>query len=757
MTVSEFSRPQDKFEILRRITLFASCTEAQLHLVADRSRLVEYKKGELIYQEGDSAEAFYVVASGRLQVYSVTNGQKEIYTVLHNGDTFGEISLLTGETHSATIEALNDTLVLQLEKKDFDELINQIPSLVLHLSRLLSKRLRTKGQTGAVGEATVVAIYSAVRGVGRTLFAVALASTLRRETQRPVVLVDLTTPQGDSNRLLGSPKHSRLVPMAKGGLFYEETIQQEVHEHPAGFHFLYAQELTTGAEGEVVVAPLISGLTTHYSYILLDLPIDINATVLKALTQADLTYLVSDCTRENVIRTHALVRQLKEAVNYQDEQLKIVLNLMESGGERMSPAEVAHSLERSVNVVLPHVAGSGGSPVTPDEFLRLLESRASAYALAVRRMAREMGGLLVGLAFGSGAALGLAHVGVLKVLEREKIPIDIIAGSSIGAMIGALWASGKSADDLERMAMRFKDPWDIRRLFILDFSLPLVSVVIGVTAGVIVGWLTGVWAGFLFALMACIVLGLITGPLIGGPIRGIQLMARLEEDFAGKTFEETWIPIKVMASDPIAREEIVFESGSLAEAVRASVSIPGIFKPVTRMGRLCLDGGVINPVPVNVLKRAGAKRVIAINVFPTNTELAAYLKEVERKRAEWDAQLASKSLPVRMWVRLRQELARSVSPLLFDVIMRSMQSMEYQIAETACREADLVLRPSLPGSHWLEFYNPEQFIRRGEEEALRMLPAIKRLVGMTESPTRAEETSEPPSLTSLPQAGTIQP
>jgi len=68
-----------------------------------------------------------------------------------------------------------------------------------------------------------------------------------------------------------------------------------------------------------------------------------------------------------------------------------------------------------------------------------------------------------------------------------------------------------------------------------------------------------------------------------------------------------------------------------------------------------------------------------------------------------------------------------VSPLVFDVIMRSMQSMEYQIAEVACREADITLRPTVPGSHWLEFFSPEKFIRRGEQVALRHLPELKRI------------------------------
>jgi NTE family protein len=215
--------------------------------------------------------------------------------------------------------------------------------------------------------------------------------------------------------------------------------------------------------------------------------------------------------------------------------------------------------------------------------------------------------------------------------------------------------------------------------------------------------------------------------LAGGPILGARLMEKLKQDFGGKAFEDTWLPLKVIASNPMAREEVVFESGSIAEAVRASVSIPGIFKPVRHLDRVCLDGGVVNPIPVSVLKRSGAHHVIAVNVFPTTPELTMHLEGVARRRAEQEARLSSRSFPIRFLVWLRQEVIRSVSPLVFDIIMRSMQSMEYQIAEVACREADLTLRPTVPGSHWLEFFNPEKFIRRGEEVALQHLQELRRL------------------------------
>jgi len=728
MTHHDTPRPQDKSTILRRLSLFAACTDDQFQLVLERSRLVEYKKGETIYQEGNLAEAFYVVASGRLQVFTIGDGKKHVYTVLHNGDSFGEISLLTGETHSATVEAINDTLVLQLEKQDFDELINRIPSFALHLSRLLSKRLRTKGQGTESGDATVVATYRASPGGGQSLFLVALAAMLHRETHHQVVVVDFSTSEGHAHQWVGIPHPLLKSPPASPELWSEEILDRELLRHPAGFDFFYAGGLVD-EEGQSLVAQVISGLAQRYRYILLDLPDTVDAFVVKALTQADLAYFITDTVKENVLRTRALMQQLIEAAAIKDDQVKIILTRVPEGEESLSPSEAVEMLGRPVSFTLPSLTSPTG-PLTIDALTQLLERQDSPYAVIVRRIARELGGLLVGLALGSGAALGLAHIGVLKVLEREKIPIDIVAGSSIGAMIAGLWASGRSAAELEQMALRFKNPWDIRRLFVLDLSLPILSLVIGMMAGVVVGLLTGFWAGLLFGFMATVVLGLITGPLVGGPIQGTQLMARLESDFRGKTFEDTWLPLKVVATNPALREEVVFESGSLAQAVRASVSIPGIFKPVTYQGKMCLDGGIVNPVPVEVLKRAGAKRVIAVNVFPTNEQLKVHLARVEQQRTEWDAQLASRSFPVRMMVRLRQELSRSASPLIFDVIMRAMQAMEYQIAEISCRNADLLLRPSVPGSHWLEFFHPEPFIQRGEEEALKQLPLLKRLVGM---------------------------
>lgn len=171
----------------------------------------------------------------------------------------------------------------------------------------------------------------------------------------------------------------------------------------------------------------------------------------------------------------------------------------------------------------------------------------------------------IGVALGGGFARGLAHIGVLKVLEEENIPIDFLAGTSVGSVIGAAYASGVCAKELEEIAglVRFKDfsRWTLSRFGL--FSNDKMGL-------------------FLTKFLRC------------------------------KTFEELRIPLAVTATDIITGEPAVFTSGDLVDPVRASCAYPGMFLPVNIDGRLLVDGLLAHGVPSAPLRDMGAERVIAI-------------------------------------------------------------------------------------------------------------------------------------------------
>jgi len=171
----------------------------------------------------------------------------------------------------------------------------------------------------------------------------------------------------------------------------------------------------------------------------------------------------------------------------------------------------------------------------------------------------------VGIALGGGFARGLAHIGILKVLEEENIPVDFIAGTSVGAVIGAVYASGISAKELEEVAslVRFKDfsRWTFSRFGL--FSNDKMSV-------------------FLHKVLRC------------------------------RTFEELRIPLAIAATDIITGQPEIFTKGELVDPVRASCAYPGMFQPVKIDGRLFVDGLLAHAVPAMPLRDMGAERVISV-------------------------------------------------------------------------------------------------------------------------------------------------
>ncbi len=292
---------------------------------------------------------------------------------------------------------------------------------------------------------------------------------------------------------------------------------------------------------------------------------------------------------------------------------------------------------------------------------------------------------IIGLALGSGAAFGLAHIGVLKVLERENIQIGAVSGASIGAVIAAMWGIGLSSKEIENISGRMKRKFNVMRL--MDFTFP-----------------------------------------ISGILAGKRLKRFLGAILGDRTFDDLKVPVKIIVYDLANRESFAIDKGKLVDAVYKSIAVPGIFQPVIEDGRMFVDGGILDPLPVDALFKSGANKVIAVNVLPgprniyeRNMALKELAKEEENiiRNGSWDE---------RTGVRLARFFRKVFTPNIFDVIMTSMQAMEYSLAEISCSRADVSLHPVLSDAISTDFHLVKNFVKIGEGETLKNIEKIRALV-----------------------------
>ena len=271
----------------------------------------------------------------------------------------------------------------------------------------------------------------------------------------------------------------------------------------------------------------------------------------------------------------------------------------------------------------------------------------------IDRVARYIARRTIGLALSSGGAKGMAHVGVLKVLIEEGVPIDMVAGSSAGSLFGALYCAG----------------WPIEA--IVDFACDLKNVI---------RLRGGLWDPHF-------------PPFWSGLINGRKTRSFLEKQFQGKTFDDLTTPLFVVATDITASEEIVFDKGSVAEAVRASIGIPGVFVPWRWRNRYLVDGGVVNPVPVSVLMDRGADLIIASSVVRPPGE---------RSPVPADPKL----------------------PNFVELMTTMMGAMESEILKVRLPEVDVFIHSDVEKYSALDYFKATEIIAVGEEAARRELPKI---------------------------------
>ncbi len=257
-------------------------------------------------------------------------------------------------------------------------------------------------------------------------------------------------------------------------------------------------------------------------------------------------------------------------------------------------------------------------------------------------------GKKVGLCLGSGGARGLAHVGVLQVLEENGIVPDIISGCSAGAIFGSIYAAGTN-------------------LYLLEKYLGTVEARTIIDLGI---------------------------PLHGGFLSGDKIQEVVMTLTHNLSFEETKIPFLCIATDLMSGEMKVFEEGKLHQAVRASMAVPGVFTPALIDDHYYVDGGVIEELPVDVLRQRGADVVIT--------------SDLGIKRNFFDPEHPS---PV-------------------DILRRATDIMQANLTRRQEDKGDVIIRPDASFMGLLKINGYEESVEAGRQKALEALPRIRTLLGM---------------------------
>lgn len=666
--------PKDKEFIIRELPFFAGLSKPELAIINLKSEIVEYRKGQIIYAQGASPCAFYCIISGRVQIYTKDKeGKQLILEYLHRGKYFGIISLLTSEVHSVTSEAINDCVVLVIKKENFDFVLQSIPHLAIDLSRTLSRRLKHKDlHQKKIFESTVISVFSSYAQAGKTMYALNLGLSLNKETHKSVIILDILS--NEKTHTLPNKLGIEQPPI------FDLSTASDIYVLPKDYVLkssfgidlfcFYYQEDNTDCLKRLI--EILSILVNDYHYIILDLPAAMDQAIISMLNQSDFIHILSSPDSLDLKRTNNLINRLEKDFNFDPKKIRTIVN--EYKLAKINYSDQLNILGQDIFATIPKMAFDAADRL-------IIDQPDSDYSKAVRRIARNLGDCQVGLVLGVGVGYGFCHIGVLKVIEEEKIPIDTIVGSSIGSLIASLWAIGKSSSEILEIIREFKEPKHIWGL--IDITFPSF-----------------------------------------GFIKGNKFYRFLKKQFGNKTFYDVKLPLKIIASNVHKKEPKIFDEGLLVDAIMASCSMPGVFAPFKFKEEVLFDGGVTYPLPTEPLMQMGIRKIIAVNVTPSREDILkqlAKLKDVVPAGGAVSKQ-SPKPLSFLRWLK------NIFNFNIVDIIFSSVEVLQSEVARREGELADIVLHPDTSGLFWLELHKADEFARRGEVEARKHLNEIRQLI-----------------------------
>ncbi|MGH2995538.1 MAG: patatin-like phospholipase family protein [Gaiellaceae bacterium] len=596
---------------MQRRSIFDGLSGEELDDDLDRLKRRRFPAGSIVLAEGDSPHETYIVQTGVADVFVTDrHGVDGRVASVTPGSTLGEMSMLTGEPAAATVRASSELDVIVLSEADFERLAEKYPLIYRNIGAILSERLdRSNRQLfgDIVGRVTVLRDLGAPPLLGYAL-ACSMSWHLRRST---LLLVLDDSPPEELVAL------ARTVPRPRLRRRRGRTVIDGRQARDASADLmLVTSALDFAAETLAVRVEDFCGTYEHV--------------------------LVQVKGESRLLATHRVV------------------DLMGADGRAPSGGG-----DRAVACIRAWVDGDSRGRPDGEGMLRIPalaatdESALRGGALpasgsvgrALGFAARDLARLKVGLALGGGAARGYAHSGVLRAFERAGLPIDYLAGTSIGGAVAGMYGRGLNPHDCAHA---------------LD----------GIASGV-----------FRLAL-----------PPTSALLSSGRIRAYARNLFGERRFEDLRLPVAVTAVDLISRQEIVFSRGRVWPAVMATMAIPGVYPPQRIGPHLLVDGGVLNPVPSNVVAGMGADIVIAVNLgkFSPST--------IEVEAAD----------------------ARPGGASVFYVLPRSIELMQSRISADTAAAATIVISPPFDETavRLRRFREGRRYVELGEAAAEEALPRI---------------------------------
>ena len=475
---------------------------------------VEVAAGEVLMTQGEPGDALYVSVSGRLRAYARdANGEDRMLREMARGQVIGEMALFTQAPRSATVVAIRDSVLVRLDQAGWDELLQRSPQVSALLTRQALLRLQNPPQGAAQARPVTMALLPVSEGVDAAAFAQQLAAALRPHGKAWVV------DAASLDAALGEPGLAR----------------SPLQDRAAGRR----------------IARYLDALEADHDFVLLAADATPGPWTERCTRHADEVLLLADTAQPPQL--HGIEQQLLGRLPTRSEPAEILV-LMHPPGTTF-PRETAAWLNRR--------------PVADHVHLR----QGSADDLA--RLARIQSRTAVGLVLAGGGARGCAHLGVYRALQEQGVVVDFVGGTSIGAAMSMLVASGRPAaevTDIARSGFARNPTGDYR-------PLPLMSLI------------------------------------AGRRLRRLLDQAVQQTTGFEAQAEDLWKNWFCIASNYSQAREQLLQRGPLGRAIRASVAIPGALPPVLIDGELLCDGGSFNNFPVNVMRaRRGVGRVIGVDL-----------------------------------------------------------------------------------------------------------------------------------------------